>query len=145
MSPLLATIWQTGTQYMLRQFPGARQVHCYAHMVEQLDDLPPGRIITTFRDPYLVAASWANRYHWPEVEGTWREQWEVWAEIVEMGAEVFHVADFDGPVVKPTPHDRGAKRAYQRGDMAAYFRYVPESLVEFALTITDRLGMPRAA
>ena len=52
------------------------------------------RIITTFRHPYNVAESWANRSSaWRS--GLWREQWKAWAEIVPMAEKIYKVDDLD--------------------------------------------------
>lgn len=52
------------------------------------------RVITTYRDPRDVAATWAKRsQHWRS--GLWRAQWEAWAEIVPTAERIYRLEDLD--------------------------------------------------
>lgn len=132
---LLSTLWQSGTNYMMQCLDGeVHQVHCGPAALECIEECAPERIVTTFRSPYLVAASWANRYNWNEVWQDWTTQWSTWRELVlEHGAQIRDVKNFSGPPVKITPHDKGAKMAYLAGDRDEYYKRVPEPLIAYAL------------
>lgn len=106
------------------------QRHCAPGM-----DLDYPEIVTTYRDPYLVGASWANRYSWREVERDWRRQWQAYRDVLKV-ARVARVDEFTGPPIKFAP-DKGAHKAYSLGDMDRYHELVPKELIELALEMSE--------
>ena len=87
-----------------------------------------------------MAATWFNRYPIEQIEREWNAAWDYYAdEVLPRAVEILRVEDFEGPVVKPYPQDKGAKTAYLKGDMETYFSLVPQALVDYALRLTHNL------
>lgn len=135
---VLVTVWHTGTQYVMQERPNVVQIHAGHPRLyddEQVGDMP---WITTYRDPHLVAAAWANRYTLDEVWSDWYQQWGSYRDdVLPRASEVLHVADFDGPVVKPGNDITGAKKAYETGDMDTFYSVVPKFWVDYALEMSE--------
>ena len=132
---LLTTIRQSGTNYMMNEIGRDKcvQRHCSQDVVASLGQYD--KVITTYRSPLYVARSWAQRYNWPEVAQTWRDQWKAWRDIVDRGASVARVEDFRGPKVKVTPQGgiyHAMTKALNAGDFDAYYEHVPRELIDYA-------------
>jgi len=135
MTDILVTIRGTGTNYVLAHRE-AKQIHVCD---PRLDDVIDDDWITTYRDPYLVAATWVNRCEQAEIDATWYPAWDYYAaEVLPRAVEILRVEDFTGPVIKGWG-DTTAKDAYLCGDMQTYFDIVPEKMVDHALNLTTDL------
>lgn len=137
MTDILVTIRGTGTNYVMAQ-RDVIQLHCCSPGLE-VAEVQNAPWITTYRDPYLVAATWVKRCEMAEIDATWYACWDYYAtEVLPRAVEILRVEDFDGPVVKShgsTP----AREAYLAGDMETYFSIVPERMVNHALDLTTDL------
>lgn len=129
--PVLMTIWHTGTNYLMQKLD-VDQMHCSPENIEKAKDR---EIITTYRDPLEVAASWANRYgkekpigEQKELEKEWFKQWDCWHQILDR-AKVYNVAQFEGRKVKSFT-DRGAHKALKQRDLETYFTFVPRRWID---------------
>lgn len=137
---LLATVWQTGANYAMKHLvPGCLHHHCGdpALDTDAAASLP---WVTTYRDPYLVGASWANRYAWKEVRDEWVRQWRSYqTQVLPRAQRVFRVDEYVHAPMKSAPDKTGAKGLYEVGDMAEYFKLVPQDLIEIALDATREI------
>ena len=100
------------------------------------DDL---EVVTTYRDPYRVGASWVNRYcqkahnFLPEMRGDWFRMWSDYRDLLGRNCEVLCVANFDKPPVKSKPDIRGAHRALDEDNLRAYHAWMPKDWIEHAV------------
>lgn len=134
MMDILVTLRGTGTNYVMTQ-RDVIQIHCCDPSLDE-DEVQASPWITTYRDPYLVAATWVNRCEQAEIDATWYAGWDYYANVVlPRAVEILRVEDFTGPVVKGWG-DTTAKDAYLRGDMETYHSMVPEEMVNHALSLT---------
>lgn len=139
---LLATVWHTGTQYVMQHLlQGAVQIHCnHPNLWPTIEENDGGlEIYTTVRDPFLVAASWGNQYPSPaEVEQEWFGQWDDWGRIMAMGPDVFDVAEFDQPKVGSKPDRKNLHHHLARERYDKFYEVVPPHWVTYAQNIQRR-------
>lgn len=133
---LLTTIRQSGTNYMMNKLGRENivQKHCHPYLLFDMEGYD--EVAMTYRDPFLVGAAWANRYDWKEAGAEWMVTWSAYAALLDYADQVFRVADFTGPVVKPGRDDKGAHRAYSEGNMDKYYELVPKELIDHALEMS---------
>ena len=100
------------------------------------------RIITTNRDPYLTAASWANRYDMnsPEYQWHWKTVWLGWERLLTYEPEIRLVRHFKGKVARSAGDPKGMHAALARNDSDAFHAAFPWSLVQFAIRIQERVN-----
>lgn len=141
---LLTTVWHTGSNYMRKQLSQEAHVlfqHCDPEFWKKFPKLKHYRLITTLRDPYLVGASWANRYDMNSAEYQWHWHllWAGWERLLDYEPEIFPVHEFTGAVEKSVGDPNGAHELLAQEDWDNYFKLIPEHLVNFANRIVDKL------
>lgn len=141
MKILLSTVWHTGSEYVRKELRAEGHnvtfQHCEAHLHQLLKRKKDfDRIITTFRDPMQVGASWANRYDLfsdHKVIACWYELWTTWAWLVkEHHAEVRRASLFSGPKVNSSEDVHQLYSALRDGDMDYYHEFVPHDMIDWA-------------
>lgn len=149
MQLLISTVYHTGTHSLVDHLgldPKEKQrswdwIHCCQDVIDKADQYD---IHTTFRDPYEVAISWANRRDITQGERKWREQWRCWAELVPI-ATIYPVEDLP-PRLSSVKDPSGLYEMLRNGDMDAYHRKIPFNFVEIALkyiqTVPDGIRVP---
>lgn len=121
---LVYTIEHTGTQ-SLNQYLG-RSGEIF-HCGEDIDFTQFDEIHTTYRNPYRVAASWANRGKLDYFE--WSKQWEAWHNRPE--SITYRINDL--PVkINSHPDTYGLHKALDNGDLEHFYKHVPEKYIEAA-------------
>lgn len=147
MQPLLATVWHSGSNYVREEHKRNRNDVIFQHTGPELwqkmhraCDFTDRRIITTLRDPYLVGASWANRYDMnsPEYRWHWLVVWSGWERLLSYNPEIRLVSEFTGKVVRSVGDTKGAYEMLEYGDMTSYYNIMPEDLIEYALEIIKK-------
>ena len=102
MKPVfLITIPHTGTMSLKKVFDDNGLEYRFTHFEKIFEISIPrirveNQIITTYRDPELVAASWTNRQPGgfnPRNARRWVANWTRWKMFVEAGAQVFTMDD----------------------------------------------------
>lgn len=139
MKVLLSTIWHSGSEYMrkrlLEQGHNVTFQHCEGHVWKVLKGTDFDEIHTTLRDPYLVAASWANQYNIKDaaIDSYWYTLWMNWSRLVHHhDAIIHHVHEFDGSVVNSKGDPLGLKLALKEGDIEKYWQHIPKNWIGFA-------------
>jgi hypothetical protein len=142
------TVPHTGTQYFRKHYFGERGdawkdlgdpsaddvvfAHCGGRDARAISEFQ-GEIITTYRDPLLVAVSWYARRKFERGYDAWRSAWESWASDVRPRARhVLRVDSVCGEPVNSSRHNSLAHYLYDRGDMAELFKLIDESQVQWA-------------
>ena len=141
---ILATIWHTGTQYAMHNLvPQARQIHCNHPALWPEIEAHDGdvQLHTTFRDPYLVAASWGNQYpRLDEVASEWFGQWDDWAKIMDMGATAHLVSEFAEARIGSKPDRKNLHRYLAQKNMSAFHDIIPHRWTDYAMQIVRNLA-----
>lgn len=149
MKPLVATVWHTGTNYILNEFKRRHGPDCeMQHTGHELwipfkpDRFKDRRIITTMRDPYLVAASWANRYDMnsPEYQWHWKTVWLGWERLLTYEPEIRLVRNFKGKVARSAGDPKRMHAAQAWNEWDAFHDAFPWSLVQFAIEIYENVN-----
>jgi hypothetical protein len=134
------TIPHTGTRYFLDVLKSAFDLmfdHCESFV------FAPGRsIATTYRDPYLVAASWANR---DELQGKrnkekWYMAWGVYKYLLTLDPMIFRIGEakiqhgivFGDVVVHSAPDKYNLHKSLNENNLEHYHKYVPNQYIEYA-------------
>jgi hypothetical protein len=137
---LLTTVWHSGTHTaadMLKDQGRVSASHCNPAAVRQALS-GNYRVITTYRDPLRIAASWRNRGRFITYPNTWFEQWECWAQIVPI-AEIVHMSDLGKKL--GSYHDRYDLHEYLDNEqMGLFSSFVPQKFTDFALSIVDSVS-----
>lgn len=99
-------------------------------------------IATTYRDPYRVAASWANRDRFrindAQIERTWYRQWECWDKVKSM-AKVYPVSEL-GHRLNTHEDKYGVHKALDEGDMDHFYKHVPTELLILPVEYCNELS-----
>lgn len=123
---LLATVAHSGT-HSLEDFLGDVELH--DHCSPKLLDYIKTRhcpIAMTYRNPFRVAASWANRGQFERMD--FIEQWTYWLKIKPM-ATVYRVEDL--PVKLHTHADTlGVHKALDNKDWNTFYKHVPKDIMK---------------
>ena len=134
---LLTTVKHSGTNSLKALIGGDVELrHCSDDIWQDLDKYDS--IVTTYRDPLRVAASWANRGLFSEhdhlMERTWRAQWRNWVRIYPL-ARVYPVDEMG---IRLNRHDdiKGLHKALDDGDIKTYYRQVPINEIDYVLNLT---------
>ena len=140
----LATVWHTGTHSVRSQIPATDVYwhHCGADVLSKLDGGPGlyREVVTTYRDPYQVAVSWANRDQLEADE--WCGQWDCWAGLMAIKEQYFDwvkLIKIDDTLPRLNTQDDKLNLypALRDGDMDYYYSQVDKQLLDYALDITD--------
>lgn len=132
LSYYMSTVTHSGTHTATQILKPARIKfrHCCPKAVDEARDsgLP---VVTTSRDPYRVAASWANKH--PEVLKNgwpgWREQWAAWEQIKQMAVVIFYMENI--PFKECAGLDTlGLHAALDQGNFDRYHEVVPRGLFD---------------
>lgn len=154
---LLGTVMHSGTTYFHVKLKEehrklTKALHCTWSLVNRLDDYE--WVATTWRDPWRVAASWANRGHLsPRWDLEWCTQWSAYRALREWGEknpDKFKLFDFKkGPLQHgydfgEEPKNVGGDHfllhdALDRHDLEFFFNVVPRTYIEHALNETRHL------
>jgi len=136
---LLTTIPHTGTQYMRRLLSqggdggNVRQTHCDPESVLEAQS---GRyeVITTYRSPVRVAASWGNRDKFSngQKRPDWFRHWSCWAEILKDKPLIYRVDEFTGPVANAQIDKYKLHKAIDEKDWDYFYSVVPRRFVTYA-------------
>jgi len=136
---LLTTIPHTGTQYMQRQLAKGhdgnyvRVTHCDSDSVLEAQS---GRfyVITTYRSPVRVAASWGNRDKFSngQERPDWFHHWSSWADILKGKPLIYRVDEFTGPVANAQVDKYGLHKAIDEKDWDYFYSVVPRRFVTYA-------------
>ena len=142
---LVSTIWHTGTHNLVNHKwgNGALQNIAWMHCVEGVRDfLHLSGIVTTYRQPERVAASWINRDKFTpklKAKDLWREQWKIWADIIVPKAQVISVNDL--PTKVTMCNDRWNLHRYLNdSNLDSYYKIVPRWAIEYAQNYVDQVG-----
>ena len=141
----LTTIKHTGTTYFEKGF----KAHCkdfdLKHINQEvLDSIKPEwELYTTYRDPYRVAASWANRHMFNEPKNIeyWRESWRCYQKLLELNpvildftkGQVFEGIDFGD---KPLNKFNDAYELHKALDFCEYdkiYKFLPKEHIDYAI------------
>lgn len=151
---LFTTVRHTATQYTMQHHEQkTRHIHCGHPALHELIELHDGDLdlVTTYRDPYRVGASWVNRY-WRsadqflrELRPQWFGEWEDYGEILAMGPEIYYVDDFDKPKVKSKGDAHKVHLALDQGDYQHFHSFVPPEWIRFAVQRSQEARRARAA
>lgn len=148
---LMSTVWHTGTTYfripLLEQYGQLEARHCCPEVLPIVHEYD--WIVTTYRDPKRVAASWCNRGRdlnkaaWVK---RWRVQWDSYWQLRELEDTVERFTVFKssdgrvqhGHVFGPVPLNshgdtHNLHEALNRGDLDYFYSKVPEACVRYAL------------
>lgn len=95
------------------------------------------QIVTTLRDPYKVAASWANRqpggFRTPRNIRRWFANWKRWSMLSLPPANVITMEELDRHENADHQDDpSGARKALLAEDWDRYFSIVPKECVDYA-------------
>lgn len=111
----IITVPHSGTTSLLAMYL-ERNIRCKSTHCEKVYEIAIPRIleefhvVTTFREPRLVAASWARRQHGgfdkPQTSRRWMANWTRWKMLVEGGANVYTMDELDkhenaDPYIRP--------------------------------------------
>ena len=136
----VSTIWHTGSHSVVEMLkeedPGRRVVlhHCNK-TAEAIARGGEHEVITTFRDPYRIAASWINRDRLKTYPREWHTQWDHWSRIAPL-AKIYRT---DSLTKKLNTH----KDTYQlhaaldRGDLETFHQRVPIAYIDYAKRIVN--------
>lgn len=99
-------------------------------------------VITTYRDPFLVAASWANRMKWNALrKRRFMGNWTRWGLVVPHAVKIYVIDDMIYWKNKGTFGDTsGAVLALTEKNWNRYFEIIPRELIEHAYGITNAAG-----
>lgn len=145
---LLTTVQHTGTHYVLSGINNkfsVSQWHCKPGVTRHFDSFD--WIATTHRDPYRVAASWANRDELKGLNNDWFEQWRGWKEVMNYGygVKLFtlkpqeHCFTFPEDKVESHPDVLGVHDMLDNEDYDAFHKIVPKELTDFAIECCEGL------
>lgn len=126
---LIATIEHSGTHSLGSLFKDMNVL--WQHCDRNIDTSKFTATFTTYRDPYRVAASWANRINIPFKESTilkWNKQWSIWRDL-----EAEEIALSTLPILNKYPDKLGLHDALDKGDLTYFFQYVSQEHIDFAL------------
>lgn len=133
---LLFTVEHTGTHSYLEELGQCAQVHCG----QEVDFNKYSEVISLYRDPYRVGASWANRYFEPLDDykfNLWCVQWKAWAET----DSVLVATETLGYQLNTVYDEFGLHKALDENNMEHYHKYVPKRFIEFAQECVDKRGI----
>ena len=123
---------------MLDQFKQEGKIAKHLHLSHHWKSWVEGgahKVCTTCRDPYRVAASWANRnklYRESHGKLHWEIQWDAHRELLDYNPTVYKVEDFTGTKVGSAGDTLGLHKALDEEDMETYHKIVPKSFIEYA-------------
>lgn len=129
---LVTTVWHSGTHSLMATLDDYFMQHCCPAAVERAKSGEYSQVLTTYRDPKRVAASWANRgrindQRWDE---KWRIQWTCYG-LIRPHAEVVPVDVLAGR--ENSVEDRtGLHAALDAGDMDKYWSIIDRDWIELA-------------
>jgi len=143
---LLMTVENTGSQYFHEGLKNNYNVildHFHQETIKKIKDQKWDYIATTYRDPLLVGASWANRdkisgKRW---ENLWFAVWGLYSFVLDIaGVKVFHLdgkrtqhgVTFSGEVVGSTPDTYSMYKALKENNMDSYYERCPIIYIEYA-------------
>ncbi len=139
---ILSTVWHSGTQYCFNIILNrkAELIHLCHDVLKHSD------IVTTYRDPYLVGASWVNRYEnreqmlyeQEENKHQWFTQWDCYRELLEREPVVYRVSKFTGPKMKSRGDPQGAHRMLEE-DIKSYYQRIPRDWIEHAVNCSKTI------
>jgi len=91
-------------------------------------------VITTYRDPVRVAASWGNRdkFGAGQERPDWYKHWDCWAEILKTNPVVYRVDEFTGPVANPHEDKYELHKAIDEEDWDYFYGIIPRKAVDYA-------------
>ncbi len=137
---LVATLIHTGTHSFLRSLEPREKQHF--HFTYDSEGLAAryrkaDEVYVTYRDPYHVAISWANRrmreISNPRGRNGWYNQWEAWAKFVALEKTVVVPVTTLKDRLHSKPDTHKLYPILEAGDMEQYFNCIPEKAVNFAL------------
>ncbi len=104
-------------------------------------------VITTWRDPLRVAASWANRGRWGREAWyrRWREQWGAYGKLLECKPTIFDCTKGQyqhGETLGPVPLNQsadnlGLHKSLNDGNYDLYYSIIDKHLIDF---VYDQIG-----
>jgi len=146
---IITTVRHTGSHSIIEQYPGYKHWHCNPQAYDLIDsNIGRINVITTYRDPKRVAASWMNRGQLPfngmgspHREGcifSWKEAWEYYGKILKViPKENVHL--MEDLKYKLYQHDdtHGAHALLDNNDMKGYYRLINKDLTDYAYECCD--------
>jgi len=139
---VLTTVRHTGSHSLIEQYPGYKHWHCNPQAYDLIkNNIGSINVITTYRDPKRVAASWLNRGQLPfsgmgspHREGcifSWKEAWEYYGKILELIPKVLFMKDLRSKLY--TYEDKaGAHALLDNDSMSEYYKLVNKDLIDYA-------------
>lgn len=148
---IVVTVRHTGTHSILEQYPGYKHWHCNPLAYDLIQStFGKANVLTTFRDPKRVAASWFNRGQLPTsrmYSGTsegcifsWKEAWDYYGKILEMipRENVYFMKDLKHKLY--THGDvTGAHTLLDNNNMDQYYKLIDQDLIGYAYQNCKRL------
>lgn len=145
---LLSTVWHSGSEYcreMLHE-DGWEVIfeHCQPRLFENREipklraKYPEMPIATTFRHPYKVGASWANRYDMsdPTYQWHWYCLWAGWWRLINHeNVTIYPVEKFEGEIVNSKGDPKHAHAYFINNELRKYYELIPQELLDFAQKI----------
>lgn len=143
---LLMTVYHTGSQYFYEGLAKDYDVslhHCQMNKLGQIKDMQYDYIATTYRDPLLVGASWANRnkFNGRKQENDWFAMWGIYSYILAIagvmvfclaGSKTQHGVTFGDKIIGHINDVYLLHNALKEGDMDSYYKYCPREYIEYA-------------
>lgn len=144
MRILLATVWHTGSNYLRLEYKRNRNKVVFQHTGWELwnndSEYFDRYIVTTLRDPWLVGASWANRYDMNSAEYRWNwfMVWSGWERLLSYDPEIRLVSEFTGRVERSIGDPKGVYAMLEKNDQKGYYKMMPKDLIRFAQKIVKK-------
>ena len=136
---ILLTIEHSGTHTILKDLGFMKNYHLNQEEYYELDLNIYKIIYTTFRDPYRIGASWANRAGIPldkhprvEFFTRWHNQWNEWKKVaLRRNTEILNIDKFTTKL-NTYPDKLNLHKAIDEKNMNYFYTYVPEHYIKQA-------------
>ena len=153
---IVTTVRHTGTHSIKEQFPDYYHWHCNPEALNLIKStLGNSNVITTYRDPLRVAASWYNRaqlpvgtkdYQSPHNAGcvfSWKEAWFHYGEILKLipKENIFPMESLKHKLYTH-PDKQGMHELLDKGDMDSFYQIADKSLIDYAYKQCSELKSP---
>lgn len=143
----LTTVRHTGTTYFQKGFEANLKKGTFnlKHVSEELlkEIQPDWELYTTYRNPYRVAASWANRNMFYNPEGLifWKDSWEAYRKLLYLNptvldvtkGQVFEGIDFGSKPLNKFGDAYQLHKSLDKGETERLYQFIPKALIIHAI------------
>lgn len=143
----LSTVRHTGTTYFQKGFEAnlPKGTFNLKHVSDEVIDSfePDWEIYTTYRDPYRVAASWANRnmFYNPEGSQVWMESWTAYKRLLTLNpkvldftkGKVFDGIDFGDKPLNSFGDAYQLHKSIDEGDFNRLYQFIDKANIDYAI------------